>query len=249
VKLLRGKGGLGRSLLRLARIGSDCAFAPLTLRSARWLAPPLGVPTHLLAMILSVEDKRFLFHPGVDPLAVLRALLARCSASRVVQGASTITQQVYNVQQDSPEKFGSRTLQTKIRQVLWALHAEFVLPKEEILRRYLDSVYWGRSYFGIDSAASGYFGTRRGALTAAQSFFLAERLARPNSLSVRRVLVLMERPQIRAFFPRDSDLRELVAIYNKRFGCGDEIWKSLERCHKKSGERTSLSLSAVSSAR
>lgn len=249
IRLIKMKENLGLSPLRLARIASDCAFARLALRSARRLAPPLGVPVHLLAMVLSVEDKRFLFHPGVDPLAILRAVLARWSGSLVVQGASTITQQVYNIQHEAVGRQRSRSLRVKVRQVEWAVRSEFAMSKGEILRRYLEGVYWGRSYYGVDSAASGYFGTRRNALTVAQSFFLADRIARPNSVSLRRIRVLMDRPQIRAFFLNSIDLGELITIYNKRFGCGDELWKLLGKSPKKLEEPTCLSLSVVSSAR
>lgn len=177
-----------------------------------------------LVQLLQVEDKRFFVHPGVDPIAILRAITANGTGTGALQGASTITQQLYNIRQDAKGIERSRGTSHKLSQSAWALRKEMHLSKREILSEYLDTIYWGRSYYGVDAAASGYFQTSRDKLTVAQGFFLVERLASPNSLIVGRVLSLLRRSPIAAMIAQDVSAREeLLVVYEEHFPCGDEL--------------------------
>lgn len=217
------------AVLRSFQVASDAAFAVLVDRSAVRLAPVLGVPYHFLVHLLSIEDKRFLLHPGVDPIAIARASVAIALRIGRVQGGSTITQQLYAVRYGRPSSATwSRRLTWKVRQTIWAFREDARRPKASILAEYLSGVYWGKSYYGLDAAAAGYFATAKGNLTVPQSFFLAERLARPNTVSLARLRMLLERPAIRSLCLEKSDMIEqLVKIYDGRFACGRELWQAL----------------------
>jgi membrane peptidoglycan carboxypeptidase len=196
-----------------------------------------------------IEDKRFLFHPGVDPIAIGRALLARTFRVGRLQGGSTITQQLYNVRSQCPGFRHPRTLSWKLQQAAWALWKDAATSKVQILSDYLSAVYWGRSYYGIDAAAKGYFGTAREHLNSAQGFFLAERLARPNSVSIARVRSLLQRPLISEPFRSDiARIAELARIYEMRFGCGGDLWHYLVRSSRRSVVPISMSWSDVLNA-
>lgn len=160
-------------LFDTCQVVSESLFTAPVSRTASHLAPVLSVPDYFLAQLLHIEDKRFTLHPGIDPIAVVRAIAANGTRTGVLQGASTITQQLYNVRQDEAgrEIAHRRGLKNKIRQVAWALAEESRRSKFEILEEYLSTIYWGFSYQGIDEAASGYLGTTREKLSVAQSFF------------------------------------------------------------------------------
>ena len=231
---------VARILIHLSHVASDVLCAPLIQFSAVRYASRLGLPCHFLVQLFSFEDKRFALHPGVDPVAVIRAAITRGAAFRTIQGGSTITQQLYSCLQRPGSPRHSRTVHWKIKQSVWAPLTEIRMTKLQILSEYLDHVYWGRSYFGLDSAALGYFDSTREHLSVPQSFFLAERLARPNSLSIPRVLHLFQRPMIFPLFKQDRvAVRQLIAIYDKRFGRGGELWECLEKFLRKSAVPTS----------
>jgi membrane peptidoglycan carboxypeptidase len=171
-------------------------------------------------------------HPGVDPIAIVRALAANGIETGVLQGASTITQQLYNIRQEARGIWRKRTLLSKLSQAVWALAEETRRSKREILREYLNTIYWGRSYYGIEAAASGYFGTTKENLTIAQSFFLVERLASPNIVIIDRVAALLKRSSILALFSQDAVAwGELVFIYHDYFRYGDELCRLYSASH------------------
>jgi hypothetical protein len=217
-----------RLLLHLCQAGSDLAFAPLARRAAWRLAPATGTPPHFVYVLLAVEDKRFLLPGGVDPLAAARAAASNLLARGSLQGASTITQQLYNVERAEQGMPRTRTLATKWRQGAWAVRAGARYSKPEVLRTYLDRVYWGRSFRGLDQAAAGYCGTRRDAVTVAQSFFLVERLATPNVARPRRVAILLTRRALAPLFRGQSARRaELLALYERHFAAAAKIRREL----------------------
>lgn len=187
-------------------------------QSAQKLAEPLALPTHFVELLFLIEDKRFGLHRGVDPVAMVRATANNIGGGRL-QGASTITQQLFDVLQlrSRTDYRRQRTFGRKIRQSAWAVYTEFHQTKNQILDTYLSNVYWGRDYFGLASAADGYFSSDAAALSVAQSFFLAERLANPNSFVASRVDSLLERPPISALLQGDNMsntlLRELYAAW------------------------------------
>ncbi len=119
--------------------------------------------------IVAAEDRRFWQHSGIDLRAIARAVLRNTEAAAVQQGGSTITQQyVKNVYLDDDE-----ALRRKLREVMLARTVEKRYVKEEILERYLNTVYFGNGAYGVEAAARRYFGKRAAELGLAESAFLA----------------------------------------------------------------------------
>jgi penicillin-binding protein 1A len=164
----------------------------------------------------------------VDPLAVARAALANLIGSTELEGASTITQQLYDARRELEGAPRPRTLGRKVRQAAWAFRESARRSKVEVLRDYLGIVYWGRSFYGLDAAAAGYFRTDRQKLTVAQGFFLAERIASPNVVLLNRIVDLMHRRFVVEIFDDDS-FRELISVYDDHFHCGHELMLSLQK--------------------
>src|SRR5581483_3800481 len=187
------------------------------------LSNKLSLPAHLIALLLLVEDKRFLVHPGVDVIAIARAFLKNLKRRRITQGASTITQQVYNIRYNATHTHKGRLIK-KAAQATWAIRHTLTHSKLSVIAEYLSSVYWGRSYHGIEQASRGYFGVPPSELTVPQGFFLCERLASPNSVLPQRVRALMNRCSISRYFLAQPDsLEELCAIYEHFFGCQEVL--------------------------
>lgn len=132
-------------------------------------------PTLLYATI-AVEDRRFYLHPGIDPIAIARALTEDIAALRFKSGGSTISQQVIRNVYHSPRSLFSKTIE------LWyALRLERMLSKKEILEQYLNRAPYGNQLFGVEAASRWYFGKPVSNLSLAESAFLA---ALPNAPSV-----------------------------------------------------------------
>ena len=127
------------------------------------------VPNHLIQAFVSGEDARFFQHKGLDYLAILRALYRNIFSGEIVQGGSTITQQVVKSLLLSPEKKFAR----KIREAILAYRIEKYLTKEEILFLYLNQIYLGHGAYGISAAAENYFGKTIEELNLAESTLLA----------------------------------------------------------------------------
>ncbi|MBN2896591.1 MAG: PBP1A family penicillin-binding protein [Campylobacterales bacterium] len=120
-----------------------------------------AIPPRLIEALLAIEDTTFFEHPGVNVDAIFRALIKDLQAGKMVEGASTITQQLIKNTLLTREKKLSR----KLKEVLLALKLERELSKEEILERYLNEVYLGHGYYGVRTAAEGYFRKPLGQLT------------------------------------------------------------------------------------
>jgi membrane carboxypeptidase/penicillin-binding protein len=159
----------------------------------------LGLPIHFIAALLLIEDQRFPRHIGVDFLAVARAVRCNLFSIGKRQGASTLTQQLHNVRIMRRDKVYQRNFSRKCSQIFFALTVGRRLKKSEIVREYLDGVYWGRDLWGLEAASRWYFKKRPSQLNAEESFFLVERLASPNRISVRRVEVILQRPVIQRY--------------------------------------------------
>jgi penicillin-binding protein 1A len=127
------------------------------------------VPNHLIQAFISGEDARFFQHKGLDYLAILRALFRNIFSGEIIQGGSTITQQVVKSLLLSPEKSFAR----KIREAILAYKIETYLSKEEILFLYLNQIYLGHGAYGVASAAENYFGKTIEELNLAESAMLA----------------------------------------------------------------------------
>lgn len=137
------------------------------------------IPKRIIDAFLSAEDDGFYDHTGVDYMGVLRAMLANLKAGKVVQGGSTITQQVAKSLLLSRE----RSISRKIKDFLLAQKIEERFTKQEILFLYLNQVYLGGGYYGVKSAFSGYFGKELKEATVAESAIVAGLLVAPGRYS------------------------------------------------------------------
>lgn len=111
------------------------------------------IPSRIIEALLAIEDTMFFEHIGVNFDAILRAIIKDIKAGKLVEGASTLTQQLIKTTLLTREKKISR----KIKELILALRVENELSKEEILERYLNHIYFGHGYYGIKTAANGYF--------------------------------------------------------------------------------------------
>jgi len=127
------------------------------------------LPPYLIHAVLATEDRRFLDHLGVDVIGTLRALTVNARENSVVQGGSSITQQL------AKNLFLSskRTIERKIKEAYLAVWLEFRLPKQEILQLYLDRAYLGGGAFGVEAASRFYFGKSVRDLSLAESAMIA----------------------------------------------------------------------------
>jgi membrane carboxypeptidase/penicillin-binding protein len=206
---------------------SDWSCGGIVSHAARHYSRLISTPAHFVEMLLWIEDKRFAIHIGLDPVAVLRALYFDLRG-RKLQGASTIPQQVYNIRWRRAAS--QRSLVYKLKQACWSIYLSVSSNKAAILSEYVDSVYWGRSFYGLDRAAYGYFKKTRDTLSVAESFFLAERLANPNRVSGQRILNLVTRDPIRSKLVRHNlELKDIIEIYEQICGTGGEICRLLAR--------------------
>ena len=139
------------------------------------------VPQHMIDAVVSIEDERFWTHAGVDAQAILRAAKANTEAGFVVQGGSTITQQYIKNTVLTSEV----TLDRKMEEAALALKLETTLNKEEILERYLNTVYFGSGAYGIATASANYFGKPVSLLTMDESALLAGLIQAPSAIDPR----------------------------------------------------------------
>ncbi|MEK9570810.1 MAG: transglycosylase domain-containing protein, partial [Paracoccaceae bacterium] len=139
-----------------------------------------NVDTKLVDMLVAYEDKRFMSHFGVDPIALLRATYNSIRLGRVVSGASTLTMQTVRLMH--PE-LQTRSLMTKLRQMLEALRLERHLTKDEILEAYFSLAPYGGNIEGVEAASEAWFQKRPTKLTMSEAALL---VALPQSPEVRR---------------------------------------------------------------
>ncbi len=137
------------------------------------------MPDHLIKAVLATEDRRFYEHYGIDFFGTFRALLTNARAGGVVQGGSTITQQLAKNLFLSNE----RTIERKINEAFLALWLETRLSKNEILKLYLDRAYLGGGAFGVDGAAQYYFGKSVRDVTLPEAAMLAGLFKAPSKFS------------------------------------------------------------------
>ena len=176
----------------------------------RALLPLSKIPVDLQSAVIAVEDDNFMHHWGISPKGMLRSAVRNFIARRVVQGASTITQQLAKQIFLKPERKISR----KIREVLLALTIERNFSKQEILQLYLNQVYFGEGAYGAQSAARNYFGKEVTEMTLADCALLAGliRAPRANSPFVspdnarkRRAVVLQRMVEEKFITPAERD--------------------------------------------
>lgn len=145
-------------------------FDPLTVDDA---APVL------IDAVLSIEDRRFYWHPGFDPIGLTRAMAVNYRAGRTIQGGSSIPQQVAKLAFLSNE----RTVERKLREAPLALAMEWAYDKDDILAVYLNRAYLGSGAYGFEAAAQRYFGVSARRVSTAQAAILAGLLRAPSRWS------------------------------------------------------------------
>jgi len=155
------------------------------------------MPAYLPAAFIAMEDRRFYYHNGIDPLGLGRALLLDLRARRWVAGGSTISQQTAKIVYTNQQ----RTMSRKLTELIDAAGLEKTLSKQQILQLYLNRIYLGSGAYGVDGAARVYFGTTARHLTLAQAAMLATLTRAPSVFSPRRDLL---KAQQRASLVLDS---------------------------------------------
>jgi len=144
-------------------------MATLQEEENRAPVPLADLPDHVVDAVLAVEDSNFWEHKGVNVRATMRALLSNVESGETTQGGSTITQQLVKQGVLSSEQ----TFDRKTREVFLAVRLEEQMPKEEILERYLNTIYFGNHAYGIQAAAETYFGVSASELDVGQAALLA----------------------------------------------------------------------------
>ena len=137
------------------------------------------VPKMVIQAFVAAEDARFFQHKGFDMQSMSRAFFKNLEAGRIVQGGSTITQQVAKLLYLSPE----RSYMRKIKEALLAYKIDTYLTKEEIITLYLNHIYLGHGTYGIEAASQGYFGKSTSDLTLGEAALLAGLPKAPNNYS------------------------------------------------------------------
>jgi penicillin-binding protein 1A len=137
---------------------------------------------HIPQAVIAIEDRRFYSHFGFDPLGLARAMLANVVEGRLVQGGSTLTQQL------AKNLFlnADRTMERKVQEVLLALWLEHKHSKAQILEMYLNRVYFGSGAYGVEAASRRYFGKPARDVTLSEAALLAGLLKAPSRLSPAR---------------------------------------------------------------
>jgi penicillin-binding protein 1A len=142
------------------------------------------LPKYVPAALIAIEDRRFYDHLGVDPRGIARALTRNVQAGGVTQGGSTLTQQLAKTSFLSAD----RSIKRKLQEVIIAFWLEARLSKDEILSRYLSSVYFGDGAYGIRAASRVYFDTEPEDLTLGEAAMLAGLVQAPSRLAPSRHL-------------------------------------------------------------
>ncbi len=193
------------------------------LRDENRVSVPLDeVPEVVVDTVLAIEDEDFYLHDGVNLRATMRALLTNVEAGDVRQGGSTITQQLVKNALLSPEQDLSR----KIEEAVLARRLEDTMTKDEILERYLNTVFLGNRSYGIQAASERYFNRPVQELGQAEAAFLAglirnpvgyDPLTRPEAAQDRRNLVLERLVELDKVDRPTADLLKQVPIPTEVF--------------------------------
>jgi penicillin-binding protein 1A len=150
----------------------------------RTIVPLEETSPHLKAALISTEDRDFYKHRGMSLKAVIRAARANLEGGEIKQGGSTITQQL--VRNTIPGIGKERSYVRKAKEAFWAMRLEREMPKEKILERYLNTVYFGRGAYGAEAAARTYFKISASELTPGQAAFLAGTIRSPERYQIDR---------------------------------------------------------------
>lgn len=151
-------------------------------KERRFVIPLEKMPEQLIQAFIAAEDARFYTHPGVDIRSIARAFIKNLRAGEVVQGGSTITQQVTKSFLLTPE----RSYRRKFREAILAYRIDEAFSKDEILFLYLNQIYLGHGAYGVQAAAENYFGKSATELDLAESAMLAGLPQAPSNYSPYR---------------------------------------------------------------
>lgn len=180
------------------------------------------VSQEMIEAILAIEDQRFYEHYGVDPYRIAGAFIANMKNKRIVQGGSTITQQLVGMTKlDRSEK----TYKRKFHEALIALKVEREYSKDDILEFYLNRVYFGHGAYGIEAAAQTYFGKNAKSLNTEESALLAgivqnpymnSPILHPDAAKSRRAVVLNAMVEFGKLSPEEAEtLRKTEIILSE----------------------------------
>jgi len=134
------------------------------------------ISPHMIDALLSVEDRRFYSHHGLDGARIVQAAWRNWRAGRILEGGSTLTQQLARFEQLTPR----RTFTRKLQEAAIAVRLEERYTKAEILAAYLNAVYFGDGYYGVEAASRGYFGKSAAALEPHEAALLAALVRSPS---------------------------------------------------------------------
>jgi len=137
------------------------------------------IPLTVRQALIATEDRRFYHHFGLDVIGLARAIYVNATSGRLVQGGSTITQQLAK----NVYLSGERTLKRKVQELLLSMWLEYKFTKDEILELYLNRVYFGAGAYGVEAAAQRYFDKPAKALNLTESAMLIGLLRAPSKLS------------------------------------------------------------------
>ncbi len=171
----------------------------------------IHLPNHLINAVLAIEDRRFYNHYGIDPIGIARAMFINITSGRMVQGGSTITQQLAKNLFLTPE----RNLKRKIQEAMLALWLEHMFTKDEILTAYLNRVYLGCGAYGVDAAARVYYDKSARDLTLCEATMIAGLLKSPTlyspatniGLSNKRANIVLQTMVDSCFLTEDEKLK------------------------------------------
>jgi membrane peptidoglycan carboxypeptidase len=160
----------------------------------RVLVPFPQMPQSIKDAVVAIEDQRYWTHYGVDLRAIIRAAYIDATSGKILEGGSTITQQLVKALYVGDDQ----TFRRKVDEAALAWQLEQVLTKEQILARYLNTIYFGEGAYGIQAASKAYFGIDAPDLTVAQSAMLAGLIQAPNDFDPLRhpVLGLKRRDEV-----------------------------------------------------
>jgi penicillin-binding protein 1A len=182
------------------------------------------LPRHVTGAFLAIEDRRFYEHLGLDPWGLMRALGRNVVAGGVVEGGSTISQQLAKLAFLSSDQ----TVGRKLQEAVLALWLETWLSKDEILSRYMSSVYFGDNVYGLRAAASHYFSRRPEELTVEQAAMLAGLVKAPSTLAPTSNLKgarergrLVEAAMVEAGYVDEATAKDLPVVQLKRGAAKD----------------------------
>lgn len=179
----------------------------------RIFVPLSQVPRSLQDAVIATEDRRFYYHWGVDPIGIGRAIVQNYRRGRIVEGGSTITQQLTKVLFLTPDK----SLERKLKEAILALEIERRYPKDRILEMYLNQVYFGQGAYGVEAASRTYFGKSVSEVTVREAALLAglprapatyAPFEHPKAAKQRREVVFRRMVEYGAL--KDEDARKLA---------------------------------------